>query len=150
MTTTTKDPIQLHALQVTFRLDAHDTDGQATAFETRVPAGAFVPPPHSHDGFDETVYVLEGAFTFHLDGRRHDLDPGQALFIGRGQVHRFDNRGGADGVFLSVATPGVFGPDYFLDIAELLDASAGGPPDRELMTAAMARHGLTMAPPPPA
>ena len=147
MTNSTKAPIQLHALQVTFLLDALDTNGQATVFETRVPAGAFVPPPHSHDAFDESVYVLEGSFTFMRDGQAHELTPGQALFIGRGQIHSFDNSGAVDGVFLSVATPGVFGPDYFLDIAGVLAASPDGPPDRDALTAVMASHGLTVAQP---
>ena len=57
MSTDTKSPIQLHALTVRFLLDEVDTDGAATVFETVVPAGAFVPPPHSHDGFEETIYV---------------------------------------------------------------------------------------------
>ena len=143
MSTTTKAPIQLHTLKVTFLLDEVDTNGQATVFETRVPAGSFVPPPHSHDGFEETLYVLEGKITVTLDGQAHELAPGQALFIGRGQVHSFDNTGGVDGAFLSVATPGVFGPADLLEIAEVLDASPGGPPDLDALFSVVARHGLT-------
>ena len=145
MSTTTKTPIQLDELTVTFLLDEVDTRGAATVFEIRVPAGAFVPPPHSHDGFEETVYVLEGLFTFMVDGVAHELSAGQAGFVGRGQVHSFDNAGSTDGVFLSVATPGIFRPQYFHEIAEVLAASPGGPPDLDALFGVMARHGLTPA-----
>jgi quercetin dioxygenase-like cupin family protein len=149
MTVATKTPIQLHALQVTFLLDEDDTSGQSTVFETRVPVGAFVPPPHSHDGFDETIYVLEGTFTVRCDGEARQLHPGDAAFVGRGQVHDFENAGDVDGVFLSVATPGVFTPAYFHEIAEVLDRSPGGPPDPGALMAVMTRHGLTPAAPVP-
>jgi quercetin dioxygenase-like cupin family protein len=149
MTVATKAPIQLHALQVTFLLDEHDTGGQSTVFETRVPAGAFVPPPHSHDGFDETIYVLGGTFTVRCDGEVRQLHPGDALFVRRGQVHDFENAGNVDGVFLSVATPGVFTPAYFHEVAEVLDRSPDGPPDPGALMAVMTRHGLTPAPPVP-
>ena len=46
--------------------------------------------------------------------------------------------------FLAVATPGVFGPDYFLEIAAVI-AAADGPPDPRAMAAVMLRHGLTPA-----
>jgi len=151
MAATNKTPIRLHDLTVTFLLDESDTQGAATVFETRVPAGAFTPPPHSHDGFEESVYVLEGEFTFLVDGVVHVLGVGEAGFVGRGQVHSFDNTGTTDGVLLSVATPGVFGPDYFHQIAEVLDASPGGPPNLEALFGVMASHGLTpVAPSAPA
>jgi hypothetical protein len=42
--------------------------------------------------------------------------------IPRGHVHGFENRGSVDAKFLAIATPGVFGPAYFRDIAEVLAA----------------------------
>ncbi|MGO8824910.1 MAG: cupin domain-containing protein [Acidimicrobiales bacterium] len=132
---------------MTFLLDEVDTAGAATVFEIRVPAGAFVPPPHSHDGFDESVYVLEGEFTFVIDGVAHELGAGEAGFVGRGQVHSFDNTGSTDGVFLSVATPGIFGPQYFHEIADVLAAAPDAPPDLGALFGVMARHGLTPAVP---
>lgn len=145
MTAATKTSIKLHALTVTFLLDDLDTHGAATVFETRVPAGAFVPPPHSHDSFEETVYVVEGAITFTIDGAAQELTAGQAAFIGRGQAHSFDNPGSTEGAFLSVATPGIFRPVYFQEVAEVLAASPEGPPARNALFAVMARHGLTPA-----
>ena len=145
MTSAPNHPIRLHELTVTFLLDEADTAGAATVFETRVPAGAFVPPPHSHDGFEESVYVVQGDFTFVIDGVVHELGTGQAGFIGRGQVHSFDNAGTTDGMFVSVATPGLFGPDYFHQIADVLSVSPDGPPNLDDLFGVMARHGLTPA-----
>ncbi len=143
MNTKSRTPIRLGAIEVTFLLDDHDTQGRATTFDTRVPAGAKVPLPHSHDEFDETVYGLEGTFTFTVDGETHEVGPGDALFIARGAIHQFENLGEVEGCFLSVATPGVFRPAYFEEIAEVLAASAGGPPDVGALVGVMRRHGLT-------
>lgn len=143
MSTTTRTPIRLGALEVTFLLDEHDTHGQATTFETLVPAGAKVPLAHSHDEFEEVVFGLEGVFTFTVDGGTHAVGPGDALFIARGVVHHFENQGDVDGRFLSVATPGVFRPAYFEEIRDVLTAAAGGPPDVQALVDVMRRHGLT-------
>src|SRR5215204_4517076 len=52
-----------------------------------------------------------------------------------------------DAKFLAIATPGVFGPSYFRDVAQVLAAAAGGPPDLAALAKAMRRHGLTPAQP---
>jgi quercetin dioxygenase-like cupin family protein len=144
-------PIDLNGMQVRFLLDAADTGGAATVFEVDVPAGGMAPPPHSHDGFDETVYGLTGTVTYTVDGEVTEVKPGTALYVGKGQVHKFENLGDVDATMLSVASPGVFRPAYFEDIAAVLAASPGGPPDKAAMASVMVRHGLTpVAPPAPA
>ena len=149
MTTTTYSPIRLGPLEVRYLLDAEDTGGNATVFETRVPTGAKVPAAHSHDGFEEMVYGLEGMLTFTIEGCVQEIRPGEAAFIERGQIHKFENLGDADAAFLSVATPGVFRPAYFHDVAAVIGAAAGGPPDMAALFAVMQRHGLTPAVPAP-
>ena len=69
------------------------------------------------------------------------------MCVARGVVHGFENRGSIDAEFLAIATPGVFGPDYFQEIADVLAASAGGPPDLAAVAEVMRRHGLTPAQP---
>jgi quercetin dioxygenase-like cupin family protein len=140
-------PIEVGAISVDFLVDADDSGGSVTVFECVVPAGAQVPVAHGHDGFEETIYGLEGVSTWTIDGRARELGPGESVCIRRGQVHGFQNRGSADAKFLAIATPGVFGPAYFRDIAQLLDAAAGGPPDLPAIAQAMRRHGLTPAKP---
>jgi quercetin dioxygenase-like cupin family protein len=145
MPTTSSTPITLGGIEVRFLVEAPDSDGAATVFECAVRGGAQVPPPHSHDAFDETVYGLEGTLTFTIDGHSRQIGPGDSLCIRRGQVHQFANPGPVDAKFLSVATPGVFGPGYFTDIRDVLAATTDGPPDVAGLLNVMRRHGLTPA-----
>jgi quercetin dioxygenase-like cupin family protein len=142
--------IPLGDIEVRFLVESADSQGAATVFECEIRPGAKVPAPHSHDGFEETVYGLAGATSFSVDGAQHELGIGDALVIRRGQVHQFVNRGTESSCFLSVATPGVFGPEYFLEISDVLMASAGGPPDVGALIEVMQRHGLTPVAPAPA
>ncbi len=142
---TTSDTITLGGIDVRFLVEAHDSDGAATVFECAVQGGAQVPPPHSHDAFDETVYGLEGVLTFTIDGHSREIGPGDSVCIRRGQVHQFVNAGTLNAKFLSVATPGVFGPDYFTEIRDVLSAATDGPPEVAALLDVMHRHGLTPA-----
>ena len=60
-------------------------------------------------------------------------------------MHRFDNAGYGDAKALAVVTPGVLGPDYFREVAAVLDRATAGPPDLAAVAAVMIRHGLTPA-----
>ena len=68
--------------------------------------------------------------TWTVDGKQIDVGPGQALCIPRGAIHRFDNNGSQDVKALCVITPAAIGPQYFRESAEVINAAAGGPPDR--------------------
>jgi quercetin dioxygenase-like cupin family protein len=142
--------IQAGPVAVRFLVEPEESDGSVSVFECRVPPDVRTPAPHSHDGFEETIYGLEGVSTWTIGGEPHDVGPGEARCIRRGDVHAFANTGDVDAVFLCVATPGLFGPSYFIEIAEVMAAAAGGPPDLAAITAVMRRHGLTPAPPPAA
>jgi quercetin dioxygenase-like cupin family protein len=137
--------IDLGAISVRFLVDADDSGGSVTVFECRVPAKANVPLAHSHDGFDETNYMLEGVCTWTIDGQQRELGPGESVCIRRGQIHGFENRSSSNATFLAIATPGVFGPAYFQELADVVAAAAGGPPDRAAIAEVMRRHGLTPA-----
>jgi quercetin dioxygenase-like cupin family protein len=145
MQNTSRTTMNLGGIDVRFLVEAPDSNGVATVFECGVAAGAQVPPPHSHDAFDETVYGLEGVLSFTIDGRSVEIGPGESVCIRRGQVHQFVNAGPVDATFLSVATPGVFGPDYFTEIRDVLAAATDGPPDGAALLGVMRRHGLTPA-----
>ena len=147
MPTPPSAPIRLGALSVRFVLDAETSGGSATAFECEVPANAVMSAAHSHDGFEETNYGLAGVTTFTVDSEPRELHPGEVVFIPRGVVHAFENRSDGDAKFLAVVTPGALGPDYFEEIAEVLSAAAGGPPDPAAIGEVMRRHGLTPATP---
>jgi quercetin dioxygenase-like cupin family protein len=130
---------------IRFLLEGEQTAGSVAVFEFDVPAGAQVAAAHSHDGYEETIYGLAGVLTWTIEGTPIDVAPGEALCIPRGAVHRFDNLGEDDATALAIVTPGILGPDYFRDVAAILDAAAGGPPDFAAIGAVMLRHGLTPA-----
>jgi quercetin dioxygenase-like cupin family protein len=141
------DTITVGALGVRFLVEADASNGSASVFECYVPANSRMPAPHSHDGFDETIYGVEGTTTWTIDGETVEVGPGEAVCVQRGQVHSFENHGDVDATFLAIATPGVFGSAYFREIGEVLAASAGGAPDLAALGEVMRRHGLTPAPP---
>lgn len=141
--TTTREEIRIGQLAIRFLLEGKASGGSVAMFEFDVPAGAKVPVAHSHDAYEETIYGLQGVLTFTLDGRRADVGPGDVLCIPRGAVHRFDNLRSGDTKMLAVVTPGVLGPDYFREVADVVRAAAGGPPDGAAIAEVMRRHGLT-------
>jgi quercetin dioxygenase-like cupin family protein len=148
MTSTQPETITLGALAVRFLVESEDSNGTVCVFECDVPANAQMPLPHSHDAFEETVYGLTGRTTYTVDGETIELGPGDSTCIKRGVIHGFANHGEADASFLAIISPALFGSGYFRDIADVLKASAGGPPDTAAMGAVMRKHGLTPAPPP--
>jgi quercetin dioxygenase-like cupin family protein len=142
-----RETIEVGALGVRFLVEAADSNGSVSVFECFVPADSRMPAPHSHDGFEETIYGLEGVTSWTVDGHAVDVGVGDALCVRRGAVHGFQNAGAEDAKFLAVASPGVLSPDYFREIHEVLAAAGGGPPDPATLGEVMRRHGLTPAPP---
>ena len=146
MATRASEEIRIGQLSIRFLLEGEASGGSAAVFEFDVPAGAKVPGPHSHDGYEETLYGLEGILTWTVDGQQIDVGPGEVLCIPRGVVHRFDNSRDVDAKMLAIVSPGILGPDYFRECAAVVEAAAGGPPDLAALGAVMRRHGLTPAP----
>ena len=141
------ETIRLGPLTVRFLLTGDNSTGSIAAFEVFVPAAQRLSAPaHSHDHYEETIYGLDGVLIWTVDGKPFDVGPGQALCIPRGAIHRFDNNGIKDAKVLCVITPAAIGPQYFRESAEVINAAAGGPPDRVKMAEIMRRHGLTPAP----
>jgi hypothetical protein len=89
---------------------------------------------------------VEGVVTFTVEGKAVPIGPGESCFIPRGAVHGFNNLGQTDATGLAVITPALLGPDYFREMAAIVNA--GGPPDMEKLKAVMSKHGLVAAMPP--
>jgi quercetin dioxygenase-like cupin family protein len=142
------ETIRLGPLAVRFLITGENSNGSVAAFEVSVPGGQRLPAPaHSHDHYEETIYGIDGVLTWTVNGKQVDVGSGQALCIPRGAIHRFDNHRSQDARALCVITPAAVGPQYFRESAEVINAAAGGPPDRAKMAEIMRRHGLTPAPP---
>lgn len=143
------ETITFERVLVRFLLTGENSTGSIAAFELSVAGGQPLPAPaHSHDHYEETIYGIDGVLTWVVDGNVVEVGPGQALCIRRGAIHRFDNLGTDTAKVLCVITPAAIGPEYFREVAAVLNAAAGGPPDRAKIAEIMRRHGLTPAPPP--
>ena len=143
---THSDAIVIGALEVRFRVEGDQSNGTAVVHECDVPTGARTPAPHSHDGFEETIYGLRGISTWTIDGATVEVGPGDCVCIPRGVVHAFDNHAEDTATFLAIITPAVLGRAYFEEIGALL-ASGEGPPNPAAVADLMRRHGLTPAVP---
>jgi quercetin dioxygenase-like cupin family protein len=143
MATSTREEIRVGEMEIRFLLEGEQSDGSVAVFEFDVPAGSRVAAAHSHDGFEETIYGLEGTLVWTVEGHAHEVGSGEVLCIPRGAIHRFANLGELGAKALAIVTPGVLGPEYFRGVAAVLDAAAGGPPDLAAIAAVMRRHGLT-------
>ena len=142
------ETIRLGPLAVHFLITGENSNASVAAFEVSVPGmQRLAAPAHSHDHYEETIYGIDGVLTWTVNGKQVEVGPGQALCIPRGAVHRFDNHTSQDARALCVITPAAIGPRYFRDVAEAINATAGGPPDQAKMGEIMRRHGLTPAPP---
>ncbi len=146
-----EETIKIGPLGIHFLLTGDDSGGSASVFEVFVPVGQkLAAPAHTNNAYEEVIYGVTGVLTWTVDGTPIEVGPGQALCIPRGAVHRFDNFGSEDVKQLAVITPAIMGPAYFREAAEVIGAAGGGPPDRAKMMDVFRRHGMTLAPPPPA
>jgi quercetin dioxygenase-like cupin family protein len=137
------EEIKVGEVTIRFLVEGQDSGGSVAVFEFHVPAGAKGPAPHSHDGYEEMIYGVDGVLTWTIEGTPVEVGPGDAILIKRGAVHGFDNNGDADAKGLAVVTPGILGPAFFRDMSAIL--AAGGPPDLAALGAVMRTHGLTPA-----
>lgn len=135
-----KETICMGSLELNFLLDGRDTEGTLVQFELIVPANAKVPAPHFHVEVDETLYILEGTLTQLIGTENRELKPGDHCFIKRGVIHGFNNLHTETVRALCSLSPANIGPDYFREIAAVINA--GGPPDMQKVLAIMKTHGL--------
>lgn len=142
------EAIQVGVIEIHFLVMGAQSHGSAAIFEMTLPAGAGLPaPPHSHDAYEETVYGLSGISTWTVDGVVIEVRPGQALCIPRGAVHAFANHHAEATKALLTLSPAAIGPEYFREVAALIEAAGGGSPNKAEMVQIMRRYGLTPAPP---
>ena len=103
--TSPSEVIRIGQLAIRFLLEGEASGGSVAVFEFDVPAAARVPIAHSHDGYEETIYGLEGVLTWTVDGEQTEIGPGEVLCIPRGVVHRFDNDHEVDAKMLAIVSP---------------------------------------------
>ncbi len=95
-------------LPLTVRARAAETGGRVEVYELGVPDERLGigsgPPPHVHREHEEAFYVLEGEFTFELDGVTRSAPQGTLVVVPRGTTHDFTGTPGSR--LLVFAIPG--------------------------------------------
>jgi quercetin dioxygenase-like cupin family protein len=71
---------------VDLRLTGARTGDRISVVEVELPAGSST-QLHRQPYDDETLYVLSGSLTVHLDGAEHEVGPGGIVFIPRETPH---------------------------------------------------------------
>lgn len=136
----TLKPIAIGGLTVRYLIDGAATKTLGV-FELTIAPGANVPPPHSHTHNEECIYALEGLIRYSVDGVARDLAPGEWMHTPKGSIHAFSNPHQTPAKALVILTPDL-GAQYFLDVQEVVNA--GGPPNREKLSAIMSSYGLVL------
>lgn len=96
-------------------LSAEQSAGRISAGEFRGSAGAWT-VPHVHRELDEFFYVVDGSFTFTLEGQAYSAEPGSFIMVPRGTSHVFS--AAEDGTVLVLWTPGGL-EQMFLELGRL-------------------------------
>src|SRR5438105_15773714 len=87
-----EETMKIGPIGIRFLLTGDDSNGSASVFEVRVPAGQkLAAPAHKNDAYEEIVYGIEGVLTWTVDGTPIEVGHGKALSIPRATVHRYDN-----------------------------------------------------------
>ncbi len=126
-------------------------------FENVTQPGYAGPPPHRHLTQDESWYILEGTFTFSIDGQTVEAGPGDFLHAPRGSLHTFQNVGSAVGRQLVVVGPAGDFEAFVEETGESTTASLppvlAGPPPPEVIERVLTgarRYHIEIPPPPDA
>ncbi|MES1257939.1 MAG: cupin domain-containing protein [Acidobacteriota bacterium] len=136
----TTEPLSVFGEQITVKLSGAATGGQYAVMEvvTQPKSG---PPLHLHQREEESFHVLEGEFTFQVDGRRLSAGPGCSVYVPRGAAHAFRNVGTEPGRMLLMVKPSGLENSF----AEL-SGSTGGQrePDMSVVIPILRKHGMAL------
>lgn len=125
---------------VTTRVASGRTGGAYSLFEVEVgPRGR--EGPHVQHREDECLYVVEGRFSFAVEGVETEAGPGAHLYVPKGTLHAYENVGGVSGRLLAVHTPGG-AQEGFLMAAEEAAAEPVAASVRRGFAALAAEHGV--------
>ncbi|MCK6581100.1 MAG: cupin domain-containing protein [Anaerolineae bacterium] len=120
-----------------------NTGGQWVCLEYSVLQAPFEGPPlHRHKITHEAWYILEGTFTFLLDGQSIEAPAGSFVYVPPGVLHRFCVTGSAPAKFLGFASPPAIDFEgYANELKALMQQEPSWPPaDMSKVNALMARY----------
>jgi quercetin dioxygenase-like cupin family protein len=89
---------------MTLKAGSAETNGQFSLIEQVAPPG-FATPLHMHHGEDETMYILEGSFTFFVGDQVIKVAPGAVVYLPKDVPHAFRVEGATAARLLQLTTP---------------------------------------------
>jgi mannose-6-phosphate isomerase-like protein (cupin superfamily) len=119
----------------TRKVAAGETGGAYSLFERSVPPGGG-DPPHIQHREDECLYVVEGELDLLLGEELLAARAGSLIFVPRGTLHAFTNRGKMPARVLDLTTPG--------GTHEVLLEEIGGNASAGDLRRVYARYGIEM------
>lgn len=128
---------------VTFKATGEETGDAYALFDVCTPPGAGM-PPHRHRYEDATFFVLEGCYSFAIDGQQRPLAAGDYAYVPRGAAHAYTNDGHAPARMLVFMTPGGICARFLAEAGELLtDVDLPPlPPNPQRLAAVAAKYGI--------
>lgn len=137
--------VSLGALGVAYKIAGGDTGGSFSVVEHPMEPGTLGALPHTHTNEDEYSFVLEGEVGVLIGDDEYRATPGTYILKPRGVMHTFWNPGPRPARILEIISPAGF-EGYFEEMAEVLSAAAGGPPDFAKMGEIAEKYGLRLHP----
>ena len=95
------------------------TRGRYGLVEYRVAPRSAGAPPHYHQTFSESFYVLTGELTIYAGGQWRPYRAGDYALVHETGVHGFRNDGDEETSFLILFAPGIARENFFLALADM-------------------------------
>ncbi len=134
------ETIRVGEMSVTFLKTRHETGGVFDLFELIMPSFPSRPASPHPSQIRRDHLRRRWLMTWTLDGKPTEVRRGVTLFIPRGTPHSYANHTHTPGRVLCLQTPGVMGPEYYLEIAALYLKNRH--PDLAGIGAIMSRYGV--------
>lgn len=129
-----------------------ETDGAYAVIDMLVPPGGG-PGPHSHAGFHELFYVVDGELEFKTEAGKYIAKKGSFINIPKGgEVHCFKNKSNAMAHLLCTVVPSGL-DEFFQEIGvptspgKFLPPPALNPEELARLKTAAEKHGQKVFPP---
>ena len=126
------EPHSLGSIEFAILASSKETAGGFAVLEFAGSEGAWT-VPHMHREMEESFYVLEGTFTFTLDGNEITARPGTFILVPRGTPHVLRAESGG-GRLLTVTVPGGL-EEMFKELSTLPPLSITDPQVRSRIAA---------------
>jgi quercetin dioxygenase-like cupin family protein len=127
-------------------LSSDETNGGASIMQMTMRKG-MGPPRHIHHGVTETVYVVDGTISYHIDGQTVDGGPGSLFRVPADTSEQFEPTSSEARVLVTYEPGGM--DKFFAEAGEPaekreLPPTPTSPPDVARLTTIGRRYGLEM------